>query len=557
VLPSRAARRVRRKGVLSLAKLAGTDQRYYLDQAAGRVDHAGSVSSGAEDYYLAGPEAAGRWTGSAARALGLNGRVSEQSLRAVLSQQDPRSGVKLAGPAARARVPGFDLMFSVPKSASVLFGIGDERLQHAVLAAQERAVAAGMAYLERHACCTRMGAGGHEIVESDGLVGAAFGHRTSRAGDPQIHTHVLVANATRRADGLWGTLDGRQLYVHAKTAGYVHEAVFRRELTDRRGVQWRAARNGIADIEGVSNAVVDAFSRRRAEIDARVTEWGRSSAAARQSAALATRARKDYGVTPAMLAPEWRERARALGLDQGAIDVLLDRPAREALPRDVVAERLVSPRGLTAQASTFDRRDVVQAFAAAALDGANLEEIEARAELFLGREDVVTLAAGAGGHVQRADVIRRADGRTVAAVADAPRYSTVELLATEQQVVEGVLARRGENAGVVDRAVLDRVIAARPTLGADQAMMVRRLCSDGDGAGRRRPTRDRQDVRARRLPRGLASRWLRRLRRSRRAAGSQGDVGRRGDPEHERGRVALRARARCGVGDDAADGAGR
>jgi conjugative relaxase-like TrwC/TraI family protein len=468
--------------VLSLAKLAATDQRYYLDQAEGRVDHAGSVSSGVEDYYLAGPEAAGRWTGSAVQLLGLNGPVSEASLRAVLSQRNPRSGEKMAGPVARARVPGFDLMFSVPKSASVLFGIGDDLVQRAVLQAQERAVAAGLSYLERHACRTRRGAGGHEVVRGAGFLGAAFGHRTSRAGDPQIHTHVLVANATRGGDGLWGTLDGRQIYAHAKTAGYVHEAVFRRELADRLGVRRGAARNGIADIDGVSGTVINAFSRRRSEIDAQVAQWGRTSAGARQSAALATRARKDYGVTPAMLAPEWRQRAEALGLDRRAVTALLDDPAaRELTPHEQVAQRLLSPNGLTAKASTFDRRDVVQAVAAQARDGASLQEIEMFTDRLLGHAEVVPLTAGAGGHVQRADVIRRADGRTVSAIADAPRYSTVELLATEQQVVDEVLARRNEGAGVVQDDVLRRVLETRATLGADQAAMVRRLCTDGHG----------------------------------------------------------------------------
>ncbi|MEA2233456.1 MAG: hypothetical protein QOD83_3272, partial [Solirubrobacteraceae bacterium] len=482
VLSSRGAFRVRRMGVLSIAKLAGTDQRYYLDQARGRVDHAGSVSSGVEDYYLAGPEAAGRWTGSGARLLGLNGRVGEAPLRAVLSQHDPRSSAKLSGPAAHARVPGYDLMFSVPKSASVLFGIADERVQRAVLEAQDEAVAAGLSYLERHACRTRIGAGGHEVVRGYGFVGAAFRHRTSRAGDPQVHTHVLVANATRRADGLWGTLDGRQVYAHARTAGHVHEAVLRRELGARLGVEWRLARNGISDIDGVSDAVIEAFSRRRAEIDAQVAAWGQRSAAARQSAALATRARKDYGVTPEKLAPEWRHRAQTLGLDQRTLDTLLDREQPRGLrSSEAIAAEFVSPRGLTAQSSTFDRRDVVQAFAAQARQGARLEEIEAFAEVLLGRDDVVTLAAGAGGHVQRADVIRRADGRTVSAIADTPRYSTVELLATEQQVIEGVMARQGEGAGVANDEALQQAIAARPTLGADQAQMVQRLCTDGDG----------------------------------------------------------------------------
>lgn len=85
---SRGDRAVRQSGVLSLAKLAGNDQRYYLDQAGRRVDHTESVASGAEDYYLGGPEAVGRWIGSGARLLGLAGEVRETSLRAVLLQHD-------------------------------------------------------------------------------------------------------------------------------------------------------------------------------------------------------------------------------------------------------------------------------------------------------------------------------------------------------------------------------------------------------------------------------------------------------------------------------------
>jgi conjugative relaxase-like TrwC/TraI family protein len=187
------------------------------------------VSSGAEDYYVSGPEAAGRWTGSASAALGLRDDVREAQLRAVLSRHDPRSGAQLEGSVQRARVPGFDLMFSVPKSASVLLGIGSPAVQRAVLDAQAVAVESAMSHLEQYACRTRRGAGGSEIVPGDGFVGAAFRHRTRRAGDPQIHTHVLIANATRIADGTWARATGGRIYAEARTAGFVHEAVFCRE----------------------------------------------------------------------------------------------------------------------------------------------------------------------------------------------------------------------------------------------------------------------------------------------------------------------------------------
>ncbi len=214
-----------------------------------------------------------------------------------------------SGGRRRVGVPGFDLTFSAPKSVSVLFGVGDDRMRGAIQRAHDRAVADAFGYVERHAAVTRRGAGGVHAVPGRGLIAAAFRHRTSRAGDPQLHTHVLVANLTLGADGRWSALDGRRLYAHAKTAGYLYEARLRAELTRELGLEWGPVRNGIADVAGVPAPVLRAFSRRRAEIDAELERHGTRSAAAAQIAALETRRRKDYGVTPEQLAPEWRERA--------------------------------------------------------------------------------------------------------------------------------------------------------------------------------------------------------------------------------------------------------
>ena len=109
-----------------------------------------------------------------------------------------------------------------------------------------------------------------------GFVGAAFRHRSSRAGDPHLHTHVLVANMTRGPDGRWATLDGRHLYLHAKTAGYLYEAHLRLELTQRLGVAWGPVVNGIADLEGIPDEVLRAFSTRRVEIEAALAEARRA-----------------------------------------------------------------------------------------------------------------------------------------------------------------------------------------------------------------------------------------------------------------------------------------
>jgi conjugative relaxase-like TrwC/TraI family protein len=472
--------------MLSLAKLAaGQGASYWLQQAQGRVTHAQSVSSGVEDYYLAGPEATGRWTGSGAGALELAGDVDPEALTRLLDRRDPRTGEGLPRPPGRApTVPGFDLMFSVPKSASMLFGLGGEREQVAVLRAQRTAVAEAMRYLDDHACLVRRGDGGHIIERGGGLVGATFEHRTSRAGDPQIHTHVLVANLTERADGVWAALDGRAIYHEAKAAGHVHEATFRRELARELGVEWGRVHNGIAEIDGITDEQRAAFSRRSTEIDAYMDEHGLSGPEARQIAAVRTRQAKDYDVTPAAAAPEWRTRGTALGLDRDAIAEVLDRGEFRALGTDTkqsIARELLGPNGLTLQASTFDRRDVVCAFASAAQQGVTREDIEAFVDGFLRDGRVLPLAGPlAEGHVTRSDVIRREDGRLVPAMVQDGRYSTHELAALEQQVIARALRERAVGAGTADPAAVERALAARPTIGADQAAMVRRLCGDGD-----------------------------------------------------------------------------
>jgi conjugative relaxase-like TrwC/TraI family protein len=203
---------------LSIGKLAVGQADYYLEQAHASVTRAGAVASGLEDYYLTGPEAAGEWVGSGVRGLGLGGTVDALRLDRVLSGCAPASG-ELLGRVVPRRVPGFDLTFSAPKSVSVLFGIGDEELHGVIQSVHDQAVLEALAYVEREAGVTRRGAGGTIVIRGNGLIGAAFRHRTSRAGDPQLHTHVLVANLVLGVDGMWGTLDGRRIYAHAKTAG--------------------------------------------------------------------------------------------------------------------------------------------------------------------------------------------------------------------------------------------------------------------------------------------------------------------------------------------------
>jgi conjugative relaxase-like TrwC/TraI family protein len=161
----------------------------------------------------------------------------------------------------------------------LLFGICDPEVVREIVVAHEAAVADALGYLEQEACMARRGHGGVVLVRGIGFVAAAFRHRSSRAGDPLLHTHVVVANATRGPDGRWTALDGRLLYRHAKTAGYLYQASLRHELTERLGLRWHAVENGTADVLGIPRRVIEHFSCRRAEILEHMARRGERSGA--------------------------------------------------------------------------------------------------------------------------------------------------------------------------------------------------------------------------------------------------------------------------------------
>ena len=125
-------------------------------------------------------------------------------------------------------VAGYDLTFSAPKSVSALWALGSDDVATAAMAAHRAAVRAGLAYLDTHAGLSRRGTDGTEQIASEGLVAALFDHRTSRAADPQLHTHALVINKVHCADGRWRTLDGTELFGHKKRTLLTDPWVFRR-----------------------------------------------------------------------------------------------------------------------------------------------------------------------------------------------------------------------------------------------------------------------------------------------------------------------------------------
>jgi conjugative relaxase-like TrwC/TraI family protein len=174
--------------------------------------------------------------------------------------------------ASRA-VAGFDLTFSPVKSVSVLWALAPLSIAKEIEAAHNAAVADTMRWLEREAAFTRLGRDGIRQVEVRGLVAAAFLHRSSRAGDPDLHTHVAVSNKVQTLDGRWRALDGRVLLKVTVAASERYNTRLEAEVRDRLGVRFAdrsgadPQRRSVREIVGVDPRLLDLWSSRRRAID--------------------------------------------------------------------------------------------------------------------------------------------------------------------------------------------------------------------------------------------------------------------------------------------------
>jgi len=234
----------------------------------------------------------------------------------------------------RRAVAGFDYTFSVPKSVSVLWGVADGGTQALIAQAHHDAVADVLGFMEREVVATRTGSGGRNgaVVQSDvtGVVATSFDHYDSRAGDPQLHTHVVIANRVcALKDGKWRTIDSRPMHAVVVTLSEYYNALLADRLTRVLGVGWDARergrdRNPAWEITGVGADLIGEFSSRSHDIDAEkdrlvaayTTAHGRRPSSRmiiklRQQATLATRPAKQMH-SLAELTDLWRQRATGI-----------------------------------------------------------------------------------------------------------------------------------------------------------------------------------------------------------------------------------------------------
>lgn len=380
--------------------------RYYIEAVANSID----------DYYVGSGEAPGYWIGAGALSLGLVGQVEEASYLAVMEALDPTSGESLLVQRQDARVRGYDLTFSAPKGLSLLWAFADGPTRERISAIHDTAVSEALAVMEAEACRVRRGVHGERTLDGAGFVGAAFRHRQSREGDPQLHTHVVVANMAAGPDDRWTSLHGAHLFDFAAAVGACYQSALRRGSAEL-GLSWEVRANGLGEVEGIPRTVLRAFSKRRRGIEADMAARGVSSANEARRASTRTRRAKD----PALalqpddgLTRRWREELAGLSLggrEAGIGDVTgsMGRARRiDELGADLVAE-LVEPgwndipgaeaevptrrRPLWRRASTLTYAQVIRGLATAA-DASPAQVIRAARAVF-GRGDVVPVAATA------------------------------------------------------------------------------------------------------------------------------------------------------------------
>jgi conjugative relaxase-like TrwC/TraI family protein len=490
--------------MLSIGKLSADHHAYYEL----------SVAKGRDDYYTGRGEAPGQYLGAGTEQLGLSGTVELGDLKHLFDGTHPRSGehwVKrqqhdkqprtIRTPSGReytgdAPIPtaAFDLTFSAPKSVSVLWGITDDDTRASIRHGHDAAVRAAFDYLERTACVTRRGKAGKRHLRGEGFVAAAFQHRVSRALDPQLHTHVLIANAAK-AEGRYTALHGALLYREAKTAGFLYHAVLRSELTKRIGVEWALDdASPHPEIVGVPRDARDLFSKRSDEIQQQLALSGQSGKRAANAAAIDTRAAKQYLTASdegQLLPDRWRSELDAHGIDPHAIRSAEHRiPAKAPIILDTepiigqVIREEFAPTGLTAKRTTFHRRDIIQAACTHNPRGATVAQIERLADEILdtASREIVALRGDQTplpeGDAETADGTRLTDQR------DTIVYTTRELLNHELAIIDTAHARANESTAKLDRRRVDELLDRRATnrqLADEQRAMVTALTTSGAG----------------------------------------------------------------------------
>ena len=440
--------------------------------------------------------------------------VARQFFRAEHGRE-PVDARELAGQIAKDSRPrtqtvaGYDLTFSPVKSVSTLWAVADPAVAAVIERAHRAAVKDALAFVEEHALFTRTGPQGIRQVNVRGLVAAAFTHRDSRAGDPDLHTHVAVANKVQTLDGRWLSIDGRVLFKANVAASETYNTALEQHLRDTLGVRFAErpgtdpAKRPIREIVGVDPRLNQRWSTRRAHINTRRGELaiqfqhdhGRppTPVEALHLAQQATLETRDAKHEPRSLTEQrttWMSEASAVLGGRGAVASMV----QTALAPPAETARIADSRWVAQTAghvlaameqsrSTWQMWHVrAEAQRQVRTTGVTAEQASALVDLLvdevLDRRSVALAAPHDG--IEEPEMLRRVDGSSVYTVAGAALYTSQRILDAEARLVAAAGRRGGASVeqAAVELALLE--MAANGTaLDAGQAALVRQMCTSG------------------------------------------------------------------------------
>jgi DNA primase catalytic core len=456
----------------------------------------------------------GDWAVPAADRARIRTEVAREFFLAEHGRQ-PEDARELAATIAKHSRPwtqavaGYDLTFSPVKSVSALWAVADQSTAAAIERAHRAAIADALRFIEQHALYTRTGTNGVRQVEVRGLVAAAFTHRDSRAGDPDLHTHVAVANKVQTLDGRWLSIDGRVLFKATVAASETYNTALENHLRASLSVRFAERPNPdprlrpVREIVGVDPALNARWSTRRATIEIRRGELaadfqhshGRPPTAVEslklaQQANLETRDAKHEPRTLTEQRQAWLTQAgEVLGGPQAVQHMV-----RAALHPDPVAGAPVNARWVKEAASRVlaameERRSTWQTWHVRAEAQRQVRAVEPKAEqserlVDLLVNDVlenlsVALARPNDGITEPA-VLQRSDGTSVYTVAGSELFTSTRILDAEQRLVATAGRYDGHtiSPAAVDAALL-QASANGVALNAGQVALVRQMTTSG------------------------------------------------------------------------------
>ena len=458
-----------------------------------------------------------------------NNRLPTTSDRAVMAEQigrpfyleaggyDHASGADVIAWVNRERdqvqqaVSGFDFTFSPVKSVSVLWALADEQTAMRIAAIHHEAVAEALAWAEDNTIYTRRGSGGIEQVRTKGILASEFTHFDTRGGDPDLHSHVLIANKVQAPDGTWKSLDGQAIFQMHQAISARYDTALHDRLAREMGVEFAAHypspdKAPVWEIAGVDRSLIERFSSRRAlarpvyeQLVAQyVADHGRQPSqragyALWQKAILDTRDGKKPAQSLAEHRAAWRETAvDAVGVEK--VDGLLDQVRAHALQsesrplfdanthaREVAAQAV---RAVTARRAQFRRSHVDTAvstslkgyrFAADSDRAAAHDQVMERAM----SEQVICLTPGEV--LALPEALTTASGAGIDARANAEKFTTRAVLDAEQTTLDAATTPVAVFAG--QQAIEDALARHEQTQGwalnEGQAALARHMVNAG------------------------------------------------------------------------------